>query len=52
MESLLYLKLLTPPPANCGERMPAKLDGKAAPPLYDEGIASIRKWIEDGAKEQ
>lgn len=44
LESLLYLKLFDPPPANCGARMP-----KTAKPAEQWAIDRIRNWILSGA---
>jgi hypothetical protein len=51
MESLLYLKLQTPPPANCGMRMPLPVDKAAPRPAGAVEIEMIRSWIAAGAPE-
>ena len=49
MESLLYLKLQTPPPANCGMRMPLPVENAPYRPAPPADIEIIRSWIASGA---
>ena len=48
-ESLLYLKLQTPPPPNCGERMPRPAEGMMAMPAAPSDIQIVHDWIAAGA---
>jgi hypothetical protein len=51
MESLLYLKLQTPPPPNCGMRMPLPVENAAPRPAPAAEIEVIRSWIAAGARD-